>query len=149
MINAEEIRKTIEQKLDSTDKFVVEVKVKPGNSITVLLDSDTSISIDDCIAVNRHIESVYDRETEDYNLVVSSSGLDQPYKMLRQYVKNIGREVEVSLLDKTIFTGKLIAADESGITVYRKTKVKKVETEESRRISFSEIKQTKEIISFK
>ncbi len=149
MINAEEIRKTIEQKLDSTDKFVVEVKVKPGNSITVLLDSDTSISIDDCIAVNRHIESVYDRETEDYNLVVSSSGLDQPYKMLRQYVKNIGREVEVSLLDKTIFTGKLIAADESGITVYRKTKVKKVETEESRQISFSEIKRTKEIISFK
>ncbi|MBK6963369.1 MAG: ribosome assembly cofactor RimP [Bacteroidales bacterium] len=149
MINAEEIRKTIEQKLDSTDKFVVEVKVKPGNNITVLLDSDTSISIDDCIAVNRHIESVYDRETEDYNLVVSSSGLDQPYKMLRQYVKNIGRDVEVSLLDKSVFTGKLVAADESGITVYRKTKVKKVETEESRKISFSEIKQTKEIISFK
>jgi ribosome maturation factor RimP len=74
MINAEEIRKTIEQKLDSTDKFVVEVKVKPGNNITVLLDSDTSINIDDCIAVNRHIESVFDREAEDYNLVVSSAG---------------------------------------------------------------------------
>jgi ribosome maturation factor RimP len=69
--------------------------------------------------------------------------------MLRQYVKNIGREVEVSLQDKTIFAGKLVAADETGITVYRKLKVKKVETEESRAIPFSEIKQTKEIISFK
>jgi ribosome maturation factor RimP len=149
MINAEEIRKTIEQKLETTDKFVVEVRVKPGNHITVLLDSDTSINIDDCIAVNRHIESVFDRETEDYDLVVSSAGIDQPYKMLRQYVKNIGREVEVTLTDKTTFAGKLMAADETGITVYLKTKVKKVETEETRQIPFTEIKQTKEIISFK
>jgi ribosome maturation factor RimP len=149
MINAEEIRKTIEQKLETTDKFVVEVRVKPGNHITVLLDSDTSINIDDCIAVNRHIESVFDRETEDYDLVVSSAGIDQPYKMLRQYVKNIGREVEVTLTDKTTFAGKLMAADETGIAVYRKTRVKKVETEETRQIPFNEIKQTKEIISFK
>jgi ribosome maturation factor RimP len=149
MINAEDIRKTIEQKLEATDKFVVEVRVKSGNHITVLLDSDTSINIDDCIAVNRHIESVFDRETEDYDLVVSSAGIDQPYKMLRQYVKNIGREVEVTLTDKTIFAGKLMAADETGITVYRKTRVKKVETEESRQIPFNEIKHTKEIISFK
>jgi ribosome maturation factor RimP len=149
MINAEEIRKTIEQKLETTDKFVVEVRVKSGNHITVLLDSDTSINIDDCIAVNRHIESVFDRETEDYDLVVSSAGIDQPYKMLRQYVKNIGREVEVTLTNKTTFAGKLMAADETGIAVYRKTRVKKVETEETRQIPFNEIKQTKEIISFK
>lgn len=149
MINADEIRKAIEQKLEGTDKFVVEVKVKTGNHITVLLDSDTNLNIDDCVAVNRHIESVFDRETEDYDLVVSTAGIDQPYKMLRQYQKNIGREVEVSLLDKTVFIGKLTAADETGIAVYRKTKVKKVETEETRLIPFSEIKQTKEIISFK
>ncbi|NTW23503.1 MAG: ribosome assembly cofactor RimP [Lentimicrobium sp.] len=149
MINADEIRKTIEQKLEGTDKFVVEVKVKTGNHITVLLDSDTNLNIDDCVAVNRHIESVFDRETEDYDLVVSTAGIDQPYKMLRQYQKNIGREVEVSLVDKTIFIGKLTAADETGITVYRKTKIKKVETEETRLIPFNEIKQTKEIISFK
>jgi ribosome maturation factor RimP len=82
-------------------------------------------------------------------LVVSSAGIDQPYRLLRQYVKNIGREVEVSLTDKTRFTGKLVAADSTGIKVYRKTKVKKVETEETREIPFSDIKQTKEIISFK
>jgi len=149
MINAEEIRKTVEEKIDGTDKFVVEVKVRSGNRIVVLLDSDTSLSIDDCIKITRHIESVYDRETEDYDLMVSSAGIDQPYRMLRQYIKNIGREVEVSLRDKSIFTGKLMAADENGIKVYRKTKVKKVETEETRDIPFSEIIQTKEVISFK
>ncbi len=149
MINAEDIRKTIEQKLETTDKFVVEVRVKSGNHITVLLDSDTSINIDDCIAVTRLIESAFDRETEDYDLVVSSAGIDQPYKLRRQYQKNIGREVEVTLTDKSTFAGKLMATDETGITVYRKTKVKKVETEETRQIPFNEIKQTKEIISFK
>ncbi|MBL7905553.1 MAG: ribosome assembly cofactor RimP [Bacteroidales bacterium] len=149
MITAEEIRSTVEQKLENTDKFVVEIKVKPGNHITVLLDSDTHITIDDCALITRHIESVYNREEEDYDLVVSSAGIDQPYRLLRQYVKNIGREVEVSLTDKTRFTGKLVAADSTGIKVYRKTKVKKVETEETREIPFSDIKQTKEIISFK
>jgi len=149
MINAEEIRKTVEEKIEGTDKFVVEVKVRSGNRIVVLLDSDTGLSIDDCIKITRHIESAYDRETEDYDLMVSSAGIDQPYRLLRQYIKNIGREVEVSLKDKSVFTGKLMAADENGIRVYRKTKVKKVETEETRDIPFSEIIQTKEVISFK
>lgn len=149
MIDKEAILKEVEAKLQDTDKFVVELTVKSGNRITVLLDSDTSITIDDCIAVTRHIESVFDRETEDYDLTVSSWGIDQPYRMLRQYVKNIGREVEVTFTDGAVFTGKLMAADKDKITVYRKTKVKKVETEETREIPYTEIKHTKEVISFK
>ncbi|MBW6490783.1 MAG: ribosome assembly cofactor RimP [Lentimicrobium sp.] len=149
MIDKEAILKEVEAKLQDTDRFVVEITVKSGNRITVLLDSDTSITIDDCIAVNRHIESVFDRETEDYDLTVSSSGIDQPYRMLRQYVKNIGREVDVTFTDGSVFTGKLIAADKDKITVYRKTKVKKVETEETKEIPYTEIKHTKEVISFK
>ncbi|MCD6659780.1 MAG: ribosome assembly cofactor RimP [Lentimicrobium sp.] len=149
MIEKDAITREVESVLAETDKFVVEIKVKAGNRITVLLDSDTSISIDDCIAVTRHIESVFDRETEDYDLIVSSAGIDQPYKLLRQYIKNVGREVEVTLKDGSIFTGKLTSADAEKISVYRKTKVKKVETEETREIPFAEIKQTKEVISFK
>lgn len=149
MIEKDAITREVESVLAETDKFVVEIKVKAGNRITVLLDSDTSISIDDCIGVTRHIESVFDRETEDYDLTVSSAGIDQPYKLLRQYIKNVGREVEVTLKDGSIFTGKLTSADSEKISVYRKTKVKKVETEETREIPFSEIKQTKEVISFK
>lgn len=149
MIDKSDIQREVEKALGESDKYVVEVKVKAGNRITVLLDSDTHITIDDCVAVTRHIESAFSRETEDYDLTVSSAGIDQPYKLLRQYIKNIGREVEVSLADGSVFKGKLIAVDKDKITVYRKTKVKKVETEETREIPFSEIKQTKEIISFK
>lgn len=149
MISAEDIRKTVEEKIGGTDRFVVEVKVKAGNRITVLLDSDTSVSIDDCIAVTRHIESVFDREKEDYDLTVSSAGIDQPYRLLRQYIKNIGREVEVRLKDNTVFKGKLVSADENCIRVCRKTRIKKAETEETREIPFTGISQTTEIISFK
>lgn len=149
MIDKESIVREIETALLDTDKFVVEVKVKAGNRITVLLDSDTQITIADCVAVNRHIESVFDREVEDYDLTVSSSGIDQPYKLLRQYIKNIGREVDVTYLDGTVCTGKLVAADNEKITVYSKTKVKKVETEETREILINQIKHTKEVISFK
>lgn len=149
MIDKESIVREIETALLDTDRFIVEVKVKAGNRITVLLDSDTQITIADCVAVNRHIESVFDREVEDYELTVSSSGIDQPYKLLRQYIKNIGREVDVTYLDGTVFTGKLVAADSEKITVYSKTKVKKVETEETREILINQIKHTKEVISFK
>lgn len=149
MIDKDAIQREVESVLEGTDKFVVEIKVKAGNRITVLLDSDTDISIDDCIAVTRHIESVYDRETEDYELTVSSAGIDQPIKMLRQYTKNIGREVEVTFTDGTVFSGNLVAADKDKISVYRKTKVKKVETEETKEILLTEIKHTKEVISFK
>jgi len=149
MIDKESIVREIETALLDTDRFIVEVKVKAGNRITVLLDSDTQITIADCVAVNRHIESVFDREVEDYELTVSSSGIDQPYKLLRQYIKNIGREVDVTYLDGTVFTGKLVAADSEKITVYNKTKVKKVETEETREILINQIKHTKEVISFK
>ena len=149
MIDKDAIQKEVESVLEGTDKFIVEIKVKAGNKITVLLDSDTDISIDDCIDITRHIESVYDREAEDYDLTVSSAGIDQPYKMLRQYTKNIGREVEVTFTDGTVFSGKLVAADKDKFSVYRKTKVKKVETEETKEVLFSEIKHTKEVISFK
>ena len=149
MIDKDAIQREVESVLEGTDKFVVEIKVKAGNRITVLLDSDTDIAIDDCIAVTRHIESVYDRETEDYELTVSSAGIDQPIKMLRQYTKNIGREVEVTFIDGTVFSGKLVTADKDKISVYRKTKVKKVETEETKEILLTEIKHTKEVISFK
>lgn len=149
MINKNDIENEVLKALEGSDKFVVDVRVKAGNRITVLLDSDTHITIDDCVAVTRHIESVFDRETEDYDLVVSSAGIDQPLKLLRQYIKNTGREVEVTLMDGTAIKGKLTAADEEKISVYRKLKVKKEEKEETREIPFGEIKQTKVVISFR
>ncbi len=148
MLKAEQIKKTVEEYLHDTDIFVVDIKVKTGNNITVLLDSDKGITIDDCVKVTRHIEANYNRETEDYNLTVSSAGIGQPLKLLRQYLKVIGKDVEVEFEDKTALKGKLIAADNDKITVAVTPKNKK-EVPQEREIPFSLIKSVKEIVSFR
>ncbi|MFA6949375.1 MAG: ribosome assembly cofactor RimP [Lentimicrobiaceae bacterium] len=149
MIKSEELQKIIEQYLLGTDKFIVELKVKAGNNIVVLLDGDTGVNIDDCVALTRHIESQYDREVEDYTLMVSSAGLGKPFKLLRQYLKNLEKEVEVELTDKTLIKGTLLTADKDKITVKVISKVKKEITEQDREIPFDLIKEVREVISFK
>ncbi|GAB1403440.1 MAG: ribosome assembly cofactor RimP [Lentimicrobiaceae bacterium] len=150
MIDKEKLLQVIAQHLEGTDRFIVEVTVKAGNRIHVLMDADSGINIDHCVALTRHIESAFPREVEDYDLMVSSAGIDQPYRMLRQYVKNIGRQVEVQLTDATKIKGKLLKADPQGITLQRQVKVKgSAAVEENLEFSFDQIKQTKEIISFK
>ncbi|HLN52576.1 MAG TPA: ribosome assembly cofactor RimP [Lentimicrobium sp.] len=148
MIKAEEIKKTVEEFLHDTDIFVVDVRVKAGNNITVLLDSDKGITIDDCVNVTRRIESAYNREVEDYNLTVSSAGIGQPLKLLRQYIKIIGKEIEVEFEDKTAVKGVLLAADSEKIRINIAPKKKK-EIAQEKEIPFSIIKSVKEIVSFK
>lgn len=146
MITEKQITELIETALDGTDRFPVEVAVKPGNRILVFIDSDTSVSIADCIKLSKFIESQLDRDVEDFELNVSSAGLDQPYKLLRQFSKNIGREISVQLNDKSKISGKLTAADADGIHVLETSKIKKEITETEHRISFNDIKEAKEII---
>jgi ribosome maturation factor RimP len=154
MITEELIRQYTNEQLEGSNKFIISVKVKNGNHITVVIDGDEPLRIEDCIAVSKHIESKYDREVEDFELRVFSAGIDQPYVLLRQYIKNIGREVEVTLLDGMVVKGTLLAADEQQIQLNEKVAKRKNKTigktdEEIKTIPFSEIKQTKEIISFK
>lgn len=149
MIKIEDLSKSIEQYLQETDMYIVDIKVKAGNTITVLIDRDTDINIDNCIALTRFIESRYDREVEDYHLTVSSPGVGQPLKLLRQYIKVIGKEVEVQFADKSTIKGTLMAADNEKITLKLVTKVKKEITEQLREIPYSELTSVKEVISFK
>ena len=154
MITEELIRQLTNEQLEGSNKFLISVKVRNGNHITVVIDGDEPLRIDDCIKVSRHIESKLDREVEDFELRVFSAGIDQPYVQLRQYIKNIGREVEVSLIDGTIVKGILLAANEQQIQLDEKVTKKKKQAigataEGALTIPFSEIKQTKEIISFK
>ncbi|MGE5383299.1 MAG: ribosome assembly cofactor RimP [Omnitrophica WOR_2 bacterium] len=149
MIQAEELKKTVEEYLHDTDIFVVDIKVKAGNNITILLDSDSNIKIDDCVKVTRFIESTYNREQEDYSLTVSSAGVGQPLKMLRQINKNLGKEIEIEYLDKSLIKGTLLAADSDKITIKTVTKVKKEVIEQDHEVPFTSIKGVREVISFK
>ena len=156
MIKREEIVRLVEEKLASSSYFLVDVIIKPGNSIVVEIDNDESISLDDCASLNRYLEECLDREKEDFELEVGSAGITSPFKILRQYTKNIGNEVEVQLKGSGgKVTGVLKSADEQGITITLEKKIKpegakkKITVEEDLTYSFEEIKHTKYVIRFK
>jgi ribosome maturation factor RimP len=154
MITEELIRQFTNEQLEGSNKFLLSVKVRNGNHITVVIDGDEPLRIDDCIAVSKHIEGKLDREVEDFELRVFSAGIDQPFVLLRQYIKNVGREVEVMLMDGAIIKGILVEANEFQIQIDEKGAKKKKKAsgtpaEGPLTIPFNEIKQTKEIISFK
>jgi ribosome maturation factor RimP len=136
----------------SEDIFLVSIKIKPTNNIKVYLDADTGLSIEKCIKINRAMYKAIEEEgwypDGNFSLEVSSPGVDEPLKMLRQYKKNIGRKVEVVLNDGTKKEGKLVAVTEEAITIeYVEGKNKKAVTISSD-IAFADVKQTTVVISF-
>ena len=100
-MDADKIRNIAEEELAEGSLFLVEVNITPGNEIEVVIDSDGSVDIDDCVALSRAIEERLDREEEDFELTVTSAGIGRPLRLLRQYRKLIGRPVEVVLLNGT------------------------------------------------
>ncbi len=130
-----------------TDNFLVDLRVKPGNNIKVFLDADSGISIARCVSINRalykKIEEAAWFPEGDFSLEVSSPGLDEPLKFLRQYRKNLGRSVEVTMKDASRIEGKLLEVTEDGIVVEEtKGKNKKKEVI-AHSLLFDNIKQTK------
>lgn len=124
MIDKELLAKTVDEAIEGTDLFVVEIAVKPDNNIIVELDSVSGVDIDSCVAITRKIEAVFDREVEDYQLEVGSAGLTSPFKVKAQYVKNIGNDVEVLTRDGRKLSGRLVEAGDETFTVEVPTKVK-------------------------
>ena len=154
-LGVEVIRQIVEDFIQETEIFLVSVEVKPGNIIVVEIDSDNSVSIDDCIALNKFIESKLDRDIEDYELEVGSAGISQAFKILRQYRKNIGNEVEVLTKAGKKWQGILKDAGEEKMILTIKKQEKpegakrKITVEEDLTFTYDEIKYTKYIIKFK
>lgn len=149
MITQSNIASLVDQHLANSDKFLVEVLIKPGNRIYVFIDGDHGVMIADCVEVSRLIESSLDRETEDFELNVSSAGADQPMKLPRQYTKNIGRSLQVKLSEDKTVTGKLEEVTENGIVLHTPGDKKKKLPPETLNLEFREILESKVIISFK
>ena len=98
--------------------FIVDISVSKDNDIVLTIESENSkIELEDCVSLSRFFETKFDREVEDYSLTVSSAGLDQPFKVLRQYLKAIGTKVEVSFKGGKKMVAVLEAADEESITL--------------------------------
>ena len=155
MIDKRVIEQLVEEKLASSSYYLVSVEVQPGNIIVVEIDNDDAVSINDCVELSRYIEEHLDRDAEDFELEVGSAGITSPFKVLRQYKKNIGNEVEVLTKNGVKLTGLLKSADEEGFVVTVTKQVKpegakrKVTIEEDLPYTYNEIKYTKYLIRFK
>jgi len=148
MIHEEFVRNLIEDRIAGTSCFLVDLKIDQSNNIVVELDNDKGISIDDCVSVSRAIEGNIDREENDFSLKVTSPGADQPLKVWRQYQKNIGRSLDVTMTDGKTVSGKLISASEDSITIEIKP-AKSKDKPVPQQIQKNQIKQSKIILSFK
>jgi ribosome maturation factor RimP len=130
--------------------FVVDVRIKPTNNIKLFVDGDNGVPVEKLVAFNRNL---YPRLEEaglfpdnNFSLEVSSPGLDEPLKLNRQYQKNVGRKVAVTMLDNTEKEGTLLAADEEKITIEQVIGKKK--EKQTAEINLNEIKHTMVCIVF-
>ncbi len=138
------INNLVLQFLEGTDKFLVDFVVQPGNKFSVFIDGDQGVTIQDCQSLSREIESNVDREVEDYDLTVSSAGLDHPLKLERQYRKNIGRELNVVTVGENKIEGILAVVTEQSIELMHPVKKPKKENQQPNTIlPYSEIKTAK------
>lgn len=136
----------------SEDTFLVELKITPGNQITVLLDADSGITIEKCTAINKALYKYLEESglfpDGNFSLEVSSPGIGRPLKLHRQYQKNIGRKVEVELNDGTKLEGNLTAVTEENITIEQKKGKGKNIIMNTTTILFNQIKHTTVLITF-
>jgi ribosome maturation factor RimP len=148
---ADAVLNSIEQMINDllfTDQeyFLVEVKIKPTDNIKVYIDGDKGISIEKCVQFNRLLyKKIEDADlfpSGDFSLEISSPGIDKPLRLHRQYLKNIGRNVEVTFNDGSKKTGKLLQVIGGDIILeYLNGKGKKIEKHQAV-IPFSNIKTT-------
>ncbi len=155
MIHSETIANLIETYLLENSLFLVGISISKENDIEVTIESTQVVDISNCVAVSKIIESAFDREVEDYSLTVTSAGLDQPFKVFKQYQKFIGKEVEVLFSDGKKVVGILTDAQEDKIELSF-TQLEKVEGKKKRErinikkyYNLSEVKSTKPFINFR
>jgi ribosome maturation factor RimP len=150
MIEKQKIEGLVKEFIKGTGLFLVIVKVSNANRIIVLADKNEGITIDECAAIHRHIENGLDRDIEDFELQVSSPGLDLPFGVIEQYRKNEGKKVEVLDNEGSKFTGKLKNITEGGFELETeiKTKGRTIELKDMS-FNFEQIKSTRVILTIK
>ena len=150
MIDKNNIVKLVNEFINGTGIFLVTVSVSNSNRIKVLADTMKGITIDECVALHRHIEKHLNRSAEDFELQVSSPGIDMPFSVIEQYYKNEGKRVEVVDAYGTKFTGKLKNVTKGGFELENEVRVKG-KSGEVKDISFNfeQVKTTKEVLMIK
>ena len=154
-MNVSEIKDAISNEIVARGCYLVDVTVSKDNEIEVIIESEEGrIELDDCVAISRYFETCFDREKEDYELTVTSAGLDLPFKVLKQYIKAVGTKVEVQLKGGKKLIATLTAADEESITLSYTAKEavegkkKKELVEHNDRITMDQVNSVRPYIEF-
>ncbi len=154
-----EFKKKIERLLEDflenrEDLFLIDLKISANDDVTIILDGDEGVTLQDCLDASRAVEFNMDREAHDFSLQVMSAGLSEPLSSPRQFKKNIGRPLEIILLNDIRIEGELTKVEEDSITLllrYRKPKEVgkgKIDVEEEKIIHFQDIKKALVTIKF-
>jgi ribosome maturation factor RimP len=153
MVEKSYISQLVREFVKETEYFIVDVRVSSTGKITVLIDKRSGgLMVEDCVKLSKFIEGNLDREKEDFELQVSSPGLEMPFLVHEQYVKNQGRKVEVLGIDGEKHAGMLKNVTQGGFEIEIEEKVKGKAKEINKRdvsFNFDQIKSVKTIIEFK
>ena len=144
----EKVSEQIEKALEAHPSlFLVDLKISDTLKITISLDGDNGVNLQDCVAISRFVENNLDREEQDFSLEVASAGVSSPLKSVRQYKKNIGRFLKIKLGEKEVLEGELKEVNDDFIILsWSSREPKKIgkgkETiQNNRKIPYSEIKE--------
>jgi ribosome maturation factor RimP len=150
MIEKNKIEKLVNEFINGTGLFLVTVKVSSSSRITVLVDTMNGITIDECATLHHQLEKNLDHNIEDFELQVSSPGLDTPFGVIEQYYKNEGEKVEVTDIEGGKVAGKLRNITSGGFELETEVKVKG-KTREIKEISynFDQVKSTRVVLTIK
>jgi ribosome maturation factor RimP len=148
------VKELVEEKIaDKPNLFIVDIKMHANGKLVILVDGDNGIGIDDVAGISRYVGFKLEEENvieTAYNLEVSSPGLDTPLKLIRQYIKNIGRNLAIKMADGSKREGKLSSITEDAIVIEEKVKEKGKRAEVIEAvIPIDKIAETKVLISFK
>lgn len=154
-----EFRQNIEELLNQfleerPDLFLIDLKISAGDDVLVILDGDNGVTLQDCLDASRAIEFNMDREEHDFSLQVMSAGLSEPLNQPRQFRKNMGRELEITLNNDEKIQGEITNIDEEKVVLTRKFRKPKeigkgkMDVVEDTEILFSDIKKALVVIKF-
>ena len=155
-MNKEQIIQAIEGAVAERGCFLVEVTVSATNDIEIVIEKeDGVVDWEDCAAIDAVVHAAFNQDEEDYALTVSSAGLDRPFKVLRQYLKAVGTQVDVKFKGGKRMVATLVSATEESVTLHYtaleavegKKKKEKVEHEDS--FALAEINSVTPYVEFK
>ena len=155
MLQREKVAQLVQEAMDENPAlFLIELDIQGANEIKVIIDGDHGVKVEDCIAVSRKVEHNLDREEEDFSLEVMSVGATTPLQQARQYIKNVGRSLEVKTKEGEKIEGTLDEANGDNITLSWKAREPKpvgkgkVTVQKTKTLSYNEIVQAKVMIKF-